>query len=1141
MSIVAFTHYRQAQSGDVLEDLVARGFPRNEPPRFRQPSCPKLFLDLFCGKNNPLCNAVLAMGGASVWPWDAHPFCMGPEADLLDPSRVKLLSDLAASGAVAFAAAAPPCSDYSVLRQLPDGPPPCRTADYMHGWPDMCPRLFEQMRLSYSLHEETCRILRMIHAKGGHFSWENPPSSLALRETFVKELFKDCKCDVVIVPACKYGMDWKKRWAFLTTWPPLLALGGRCNHAQHASLLGRGPDGSFKSGASAEYPDKLANAFALAVRPLLHESYVFVDPWTAMGVRPFYQSFRSLGHADGFCQLLSVQRGDSGIFPNGWGNPFKVQQSSRKEALESFFDLSSSLKVEKFFALHGIPLGCACHASQGCHASTLADQANRGVLSPTLPPVKCSRPCADGGGVPSSGDWRTPQSGHDYLGGLRKEYLSIIADQKIHVLLHKHTLDPTKECPVPPEIVAKLVSATVKFLQDKKIPTSADIFPGQPFRLGILHGLLLVCKDTDVSLPKLLQEGVPTGCFSPIQASGIWKEMPEQAPQGELESCVGNWMSASVDPDITQGLIDADLEQGFVKEFEGTLADAKKRWPKGVAVGKLGVAYADGRDPRLVLDSTAPGVNPCCVINEKTFNPSLHDLQDIGDLAENVTALTLDVSKAHKRVKVHDEEQGLLLFEHNGRLFYYCVCHFGAKFSAYWWARVGGCMHRLLHLLVWAAHFGFLYVDDWLWLFDETVAPLHASLVVALLLVLNCPLSWHKCKLGKRPTWIGFGFDLSLKQVWIPDDKQLRVKAFLEACMTENKMPRRDMEKGVGLLLWVSQACKLVRPWLADFYQCLVSSSPTLQGLSREQVLRLPEVLDSNFVCVKTAQGMPVCKGWKMLTLGKGQQSNLSALHAVVNPMGTTWSRWADPDSKFVQVTPAAKHASGVWQRALASSSWRAGLRPRGRAPGSAAADAFATGAEAGIGGWFSLHDAAEPAEYFWFSLSLRPSDLPVEWGMKEDAQRDIATYEMLAQVCLFWARVRHLPRDSEWELHGLSDNTPTEGAACKLFTTASPLKHAVQCMAALASQFGAFVHVSHIPGKFNDLADALSRRDWSRCSNLCRGREIAIPLQDICRMAAVHMVVPPDDHRPPALQTLLHEAAAPAKRVGAILTLVSR
>ena len=64
MSIVAFTHYRQAQSGDVLEDLVARGFPRNEPPRFRQPSCPKLFLDLFCGKNNPLCNAVLAMGGA---------------------------------------------------------------------------------------------------------------------------------------------------------------------------------------------------------------------------------------------------------------------------------------------------------------------------------------------------------------------------------------------------------------------------------------------------------------------------------------------------------------------------------------------------------------------------------------------------------------------------------------------------------------------------------------------------------------------------------------------------------------------------------------------------------------------------------------------------------------------------------------------------------------------------------------------------------------------------------------------------------------------------------------------------------------------------------------------------------------------
>ena len=83
---------------------------------------------------------------------------------------------------------------------------------------------------------------------------ENPPSSLALRENFVKDLFKDCKCDVVIVPTCQFGVVWKKRWTFLTTWAPLLALGARCQHAQHASLLGRAPAVNFKSGASAECP-----------------------------------------------------------------------------------------------------------------------------------------------------------------------------------------------------------------------------------------------------------------------------------------------------------------------------------------------------------------------------------------------------------------------------------------------------------------------------------------------------------------------------------------------------------------------------------------------------------------------------------------------------------------------------------------------------------------------------------------------------------------------------------------------------------------------------------------------------------------------------------------------------------------------
>ena len=58
---------------------------------------------------------------------------------------------------------------------------------------------------------------------------------------------------------------------------------------------------------------------------------------------------------------------------------------------------------------------------------------------------------------------------------------------------------------------------------------------------------------------------------------------------------------------------------------------------------------------------------------------------------------SIDFKAAHKRVKVHDTEQGLLLFAFNGTLWRYVVCHFGAKFSAYWWQRVGGLITRILH------------------------------------------------------------------------------------------------------------------------------------------------------------------------------------------------------------------------------------------------------------------------------------------------------------------------------------------------------------------------------------------------------------------------------------------------------------
>ena len=75
-------------------------------------------------------------------------------------------------------------------------------------------------------------------------------------------------------------------------------------------------------------------------------------------------------------------------------------------------------------------------------------------------------------------------------------------------------------------------------------------------------------------------------------------------------------------------------------------------WPKGIAVGKLSLVKAEGRDPRLVLDSTICQVTVHQV--RRSFQP--HDPPGA------YTAASIDFKAARKSVKVHSSEQGLLLF-----------------------------------------------------------------------------------------------------------------------------------------------------------------------------------------------------------------------------------------------------------------------------------------------------------------------------------------------------------------------------------------------------------------------------------------------------------------------------------------------
>ncbi len=66
----------------------------------------------------------------------------------------------------------------------------------------------------------------------------------------------------------------------------------------------------------------------------------------------------------------------------------------------------------------------------------------------------------------------------------------------------------------------------------------------------------------------------------------------------------------------------------------------------------------------------------------------------LDDTEREHVGLTIDVRKAHKSLRLHPAEWGLMFFAFQAALYFYKVCHFGGRWSDYWWKRMGARLHR---------------------------------------------------------------------------------------------------------------------------------------------------------------------------------------------------------------------------------------------------------------------------------------------------------------------------------------------------------------------------------------------------------------------------------------------------------------
>ena len=415
-----------------------------------------------------------------------------------------------------------------------------------------------------------------------------------------------------------------------------------------------------------------------------------------------------------------------------------------------------------------------------------------------------------------------------------------------------------------------------------------------------------------------------------------------------------NHWSACQDEGRVRELLEEEVRKGFVEKFEGREEDLRKRFPPGsLAVGKLGLVRKEGKEDRLIGDSKSSKASPQAKFCEKVEVPSIgyfSEALDRGAAFEHAEGLrdkeiadpdewillSIDVKTAHKSIRTASEDVGFAVFTLMGTFYIYLVNHFGAAWSAYWWARLGALILRVCHFTLRHKHLGAIYVDDFLWLLPRKAFAPMVCVLVGLLQVLGVPLSWRKLRLGTSLAYLGWllglrgGFVARMSE----DKKSKILKAIAWWLLHPRRVRRSDLREFLGLLVWATQINLNLRPFLAPLFSVLHRPCMKLQNLSISQVAELRGILCQDSLMVQRKAALSdVQQGWQLVGVGNQVAADPAALRAAVRQPclknGGVWVRFKAWPST-TEFDPGCVRALRLLKCAVAGRSKAMGLRMPG-------------------------------------------------------------------------------------------------------------------------------------------------------------------------------------------------------------------
>ena len=176
------------------------------------------------------------------------------------------------------------------------------------------------------------------------------------------------------------------------------------------------------------------------------------------------------------------------------------------------------------------------------------------------------------------GTFREP----DVLKPLRSAWLRRLQTPGLLSGLLAHLVSPSKDPPLSESALHPFLADLRAFLCVRDDATWAKLLhvdPGQPFRLSLWHCLSVLTRDPDMDFFRLLHEGVVLGIGELIPPCKVL--LPPGPPAESilpLQHCDSAWKSALDHADLVDGLLHAEIQEGWIRPVPGGDAALRKQY-----------------------------------------------------------------------------------------------------------------------------------------------------------------------------------------------------------------------------------------------------------------------------------------------------------------------------------------------------------------------------------------------------------------------------------------------------------------------------------------------------------------------------------------------------------------------------------